>query len=220
MVTAGQPRRPYDSSGRRSRAAKTREEIVAAAHQLFVAQGFGRTTIAAIAKEARVSAPTVYASYGSKATLLRAAIEAALAGDIEPVPIAARPRTRWVDEAETARDYLQRYAQMMGELASRSGALYGVLVGAADGDAELAALLAEFEQQRLTSAARIAKGVRDRGGLAENRSPTEARDLIWLLTDPLQYVNLTRKRRWSTARYIAWAEETLVKLLVEPRHLG
>jgi AcrR family transcriptional regulator len=218
MEGTRQPRRAYDSSGRRLRAARAREEVIDAARRLFVSDGYARTTVAAIAREAHVSAPTVYAAYGSKAALLRAVIEAALAGDTDPVPVTERPLARWVDEADTAQELVRRYAQMMGALAQRSAEVYSVLTGAADGDAELADLLEDFEQQRLNAAARITEAVRRRGGLPEGRSAAEARDLIWMLTDPLHYVSLTRKRRWSHARYVAWAEEALTKMVLEPRH--
>jgi AcrR family transcriptional regulator len=211
-----QPRRTYDSSGRRARAKQTRQEVVRTAHRLFLAKGFAHTTVAEIAREARVSAPTVYASFGSKAALLRAAIELALAGDLEPVAVADRPLSRWVHEAGTARELLRRYATMMGELGGRTAAIYAVLVAAADGDAELAELVAEFERQRLRAATTIAEAVRDRDGLPPGRSLAEARDTIWLCTDPLLHVSLTRKRRWSEKRYVVWAEETLVKLVLEP----
>ena len=91
-----QARRPYDSSGRRARAAETRRQVVEAAHRLFVANGFAGTTIAAVARGAGVSAPTLYAAFSSKAELLRSATDLALAGDEEPVVVVDRPLARWV----------------------------------------------------------------------------------------------------------------------------
>jgi AcrR family transcriptional regulator len=215
-VAREQPVRAYDSSGRKARAAAGRREIVDAAARLFVAQGFGGTTIAAIAKEAGVSAPTVYAGFGSKADLLRTAIDIALAGDDEPVAIPDRPLAQWVYEAETAAELLSRYAVMMGELAVRAGPIYDVLVRAADSEPDLAALLADLEAQRLRASTMVAEGVRDRGGLPRGRTLAEARDVIWVCNAPELYVSLTAKRRWSTKRYVAWARNTLIKLVLEP----
>jgi AcrR family transcriptional regulator len=215
-VAGEQPVRAYDSSGRKARAAASRREIVDAAARLFVAQGFGGTTIAAIAKEAGVSTPTVYAGFGSKAELLKVAIDIALVGDDEPVVVADRPLAQWVYDADTAVELLSRYAVMMGELASRAGPIYDVLVRAADGDPELAALLADLEGQRLRAATMVAEGVRARGGLPAGRTLAEARDVIWVCNAPELYVSLTTKRRWSTKRYVAWACNTLIKLVLDP----
>ncbi len=190
--------------------------MVGAAHDLFVAQGFVGTTIAAVAKQAGVSAPTVYATFTSKAELLRAAIDLALAGDPEPVAVADRPLGKWVFEADGAVELLSRYAVMMGELAERAAPIYKVLVAAADVDTELAELLADFEKQRLKASTMIAEAVRDRGGLPDGRSLVEARDTIWVCNAPELYLWLTRKRRWSKKRYVDWARNMLIKLVVEP----
>ncbi|MDQ4132913.1 MAG: TetR/AcrR family transcriptional regulator [Actinomycetota bacterium] len=191
--------------------------MVDAALQLFVANGFAGTTIAAVAEAAGVSPPTVYATFCSKAALLRATIDFALAGDPEPIAVADRPLGKWVYEAESAIELLGRYAVMMGELAERAAPIYMVLVAAADVEAELADLLADFEKQRLKASTMLAEAIRDRGGLPEGRSLAEARDTIWVCNAPELYVSLTSKRRWSNKRYASWARNTLIKLVVEPQ---
>ena len=215
-MTGTQARRGYDSSGRRARAAETRRQVVEAAHGLFVAKGFAGTTIAAVAREANVSAPTVYAAFTSKAELLRSAIDLALAGDAEPVPVADRPLAQWVYAADTPVELLSRYAVMMGELAERAAPIYMVLLAAADVEPELAELLAEFERQRLQASTMVAEAVRDRGGLADGRSLADARDTIWVCNAPELYIRLTSKRRWSRKRYVSWARNMLIKLVIEP----
>jgi len=62
-------KRPYHSARRREQADETRRRIIGAAQDLFVTQGYGRTTIAEVAREAGVAVETVYAAYGNKATL-------------------------------------------------------------------------------------------------------------------------------------------------------
>jgi AcrR family transcriptional regulator len=70
--------------------------IVSAARGLFVDDGYVATTIERIAERAGVSKPTAFASVGNKRALLKAARDLAMAGDDEPVPIAARS---WFQEA-------------------------------------------------------------------------------------------------------------------------
>jgi len=73
------PKRAYRSPLREEQAARTRERIVEAAAVLFSSQGFGGTTMGAIAQEAEVSVESVHAT-GSKASLLVEAFRARYAG--------------------------------------------------------------------------------------------------------------------------------------------
>ncbi len=67
--------------------------MLAAARQLFIAQGYGATTVEQIAQHAGVSKPTVFSAVGNKQMVLRAVRDVAIAGDDEPVPVAKRPAT-------------------------------------------------------------------------------------------------------------------------------
>ena len=62
----------------------------------------------------------------------------------------------------------------------------------------------------------VAEAVAERGGLPKGRTSDDARDTIWMLNAPELFVTLTRKRRWSTRAYVAWAANSLVKLVLEP----
>jgi len=211
----GKPR-PYDSSRRQARAAENRRRVVRAAHDLFVEHGFAATTVAAVAAAADVSVPTVYDGFGSKAELLKRAIEVALAGDDEPIPVVERATARWAAEADTGDELLARHAVLMGELAERTAPIYQVLIRAADTEPELAELLERFEDQRLSAATRIATGVSDRGGLPPGRSLDAARDVIWMCSAPEIYTMLVAKRGWTTAQYVDWARHALVQLVAVP----
>src|SRR5579871_4862960 len=69
-------KRAYDSSRRKGNAAANRARIAESARRLFVRDGFAATTIEAIAADAGVSAPTVYAVYGSKRAILLELLDA------------------------------------------------------------------------------------------------------------------------------------------------
>src|ERR687893_353998 len=83
-------RRPYASSLRAAQARETRRRIVEAAARLFVREGYAATSIAAIAAEAGVAVPTVYATLRSKAGVLRAVVDLTVRGDDDAAPLAAR----------------------------------------------------------------------------------------------------------------------------------
>src|SRR2546423_637855 len=83
--------RGYSSPLRAQQAATTRQAVLDAARQLFVAQGYGATTIDQIAARAGVSKPTVFTAVGNKQTLLSTVRDVAMAGDDEKVPVLERP---------------------------------------------------------------------------------------------------------------------------------
>src|SRR4051812_44549341 len=88
-------RRPYDARRRRERAEEerraTRSRVIDAATRLFVANGYTGTTMAAIAREAGVAMQSVYSAGRSKADLLHAAVDRAVAGDDRDVLMHDRP---------------------------------------------------------------------------------------------------------------------------------
>jgi TetR/AcrR family transcriptional regulator, mexJK operon transcriptional repressor len=84
------PRRSAKSAahgGRPSRAAalRLRERILAAATELFLAQGYGSTSIEAIAARARISKRTLYDRFEDKAALFAAVVHAIIE-HIRPPP--------------------------------------------------------------------------------------------------------------------------------------
>src|SRR4051812_41629656 len=68
------PRR-YDSARRRAQAETTRTDVAEAARRMFAERGWAATTVRDIARDARVSEPTVYSAYGGKAALAMALVD-------------------------------------------------------------------------------------------------------------------------------------------------
>ena len=65
-------KRKYNAASRRLQADQTRDRILDAARRVISHKGFADATFEAIAAEAGVAAPTVYAAFGSKSGILRA----------------------------------------------------------------------------------------------------------------------------------------------------
>ncbi len=114
-----QARRPYRSTLREEQARATRRAVVGAARDLFVELGWSRTTIDAVAARAEVSRKTVFTSVGGKAALLKLALDWALVGDDEPVPMSERPVIAEMEQMTDPRQLVARWAQFVAE--SRSG---------------------------------------------------------------------------------------------------
>ena len=93
-ATGSNGTRPGRSPRREQQARRTRARIIAAAAQRFLARGYAATTMRAVAADAGVALPTVELVFRTKARLLKAVIDTAIAGDDEPVPMLAGHRPR------------------------------------------------------------------------------------------------------------------------------
>jgi AcrR family transcriptional regulator len=67
---------------------------------VFLERGFAGSTMRVIASHAGVSVPTVELLFGTKGRLLKAAIDVAIVGDDEPVPVLDRSWTEAAVEAD------------------------------------------------------------------------------------------------------------------------
>ncbi len=84
MTRSERAGRRYEAPRRLAAAMQTRADIAAAARSLFLARGWAATTIRDIAREAGVSEPTVYKSYGGKTGLATALVDSVdLAADVD-----------------------------------------------------------------------------------------------------------------------------------------
>ena len=122
---------PYEMSNRARQARETRRRIVEAAARLFVRDGYAATSIAAIAGEAEVAVPTVYASLRSKANILRAVVDLTVRGDDEAAPLAARPAWKEMEGEEDPRRRLALFARLHRQIGDREAAVFAQLEAAA-----------------------------------------------------------------------------------------
>src|SRR5919205_2172114 len=91
MADVKGPDRPYSSPLRAEQAEATRRAVLEAARELFIAQGYGATTLDQIAARAGVSKPTVFSAVGNKQTVLSAVRNVAMVGDDENLSMVERP---------------------------------------------------------------------------------------------------------------------------------
>lgn len=205
--------RPYDSTRRQEQARLTRRRIVAAATELFVAQGYASTSIAAVADAAGVAIQTVYSAFGTKAALLGEAVGVAMAGDDEPVAIFDRPDAQAVLAASSPADAAAAFAATSTRLLARAGRLMHAADAAADADPELDLLRRNGHRMRLADMQRVAKAFDQAGFLRPGITATLAADLLWAMASPDAYRAFSVHRRWSTARYERWLAESIERTL-------
>jgi AcrR family transcriptional regulator len=207
------PRRSYVSATRTERAGQTRARIIEAATRLFVQQGYAATTIRGIAAGAGVSVPTVELLFGTKAQLLHVAIDVAIAGDDEPVPVLSRSWALEAESAEDLQDFLSAVAHVIGEAQKRSAGVMLAAYEAARSDPDIQLLITDRESQRQGTASWIVDGVMARSPLRHGLDRADAIDMVWMLMDPVIFSRLTRHRGWSLGHYASWFADSVSRLL-------
>src|SRR5262245_51927912 len=153
------PRRRYDSRRRQLQAAQTRQDILDAAREVFLEQGYVGATMTSIARAADVVVETIYRTFGSKASLFKAVVRAALAGGSarSAIPAEQRPAIQAIIAEHDPRRQLALYAATQPGIYRRTGPLLRVLVEAAATDSELADVWNELEAERLAGMTRFAQ---------------------------------------------------------------
>jgi TetR/AcrR family transcriptional regulator, regulator of autoinduction and epiphytic fitness len=210
----GRQARRYQSPRREQQARRTRARIITAAARRFLDRGYAGTTMRAVAADAGVALPTVELAVGTKARLLKAVIDTAVAGDAEPVPMLAR---EWAEQAEStsgAAEFAAAFAQQLAESAQRAAGLTLAALEAARIDADIAAVATQLVNQRQAMAAWLVDGLRHRSPLRDGVDRDSAIAAVWALMDPALFCRLTSDQRWSNARFRDWFADAVVRLLL------
>lgn len=206
-------RRKYDSRTRREAAAATRRRVLGSAYDLFLARGWGGTTVADIARTAGVSLDTVYASVGRKPELLVAVHDMVLGSAAEPIPATERDYVREVRAAGSGREKLETYAAAVAQLFPRSVPLMNALRDAGLGDPTCRALHTEVTERRARNMRLLAEELRATGDLRPGLADEVVADLIWSLNSP-EWFTLITSRGHSPQRYGELLADVLCRTLL------
>jgi AcrR family transcriptional regulator len=209
-------KRPYNTTRRQEQARETRLRIIGAAHELFVAQGYGRTTIAEIAASAGVSVETVYAAFRNKPTLLRQVWYVNFRGDEQDIRLLDRPEIRAVLAEPDLPTRFAKHATVVTAVFRRIAPLLAALQGAAATEPAAAAMLTEWNDGRLDACTRYAEAAGATGQLAV--SEDECRDVLAATMDGTLWQRLVAERGWPDERFAAWLGRLWTSQLVNPRH--
>jgi AcrR family transcriptional regulator len=195
-------KRRYYSPKRERQAQQTREQIVEAARRLFASDGFAKTTVEAIAREARVSVQTVYASVGSKRGIVLALL------DRMEVEGGNEELRRELESSKDPRRQLRAIVRFNRQLFERGqDVLKVVMVARADPD--VGAFGREGEVRRREGQAHWVRVWAEAGVLRPNLDEGEAADILWALTGPELYWLFVVDCGWSGSRFEMWLFETL-----------
>jgi AcrR family transcriptional regulator len=202
--------RRYESPRRAASAVQTKADIVAAAHRIFLADGYGRTTLRAVAEAAGVSLATVKAIFANKAGLVSAVRDVALAGDAETIPLAERG---WYLAILAERDpiaKLRAHADGITGVHLRATDIHRLVRDAGASDEAMARLWRLEHEQRREEMESVARSMRSQGTLRSGLKLEAAVATMWVLSSPETYWLLTDIGGWPVKRYTRWLHRAMV----------
>lgn len=209
-----QQTRGYRSELRRQQAEQTRQRIVAAAADLFAADGYPRTTLAKIAAAAGVSTETVQA-HGPKAALMVAAMEYVMFGVSGEENVLNLEIGRRYLEIYNRAEALDYWVATQTELHERGAGLAQALIGAAASDPELDRYLGELFAGVTAQARRVLAVARDRGWLRADVPFDEIVATSTVLSGIDTFLRVTRRDGWTVPRYRAWLRRIMAETTFE-----
>jgi AcrR family transcriptional regulator len=210
-MAAVKPRR----TRRTENAEATRRRVLDAAVRLFVERGYHATTIESIAAAADVSVETIYKRFGSKAGMLKAARDAAVADAPEPPEFFQFPAPPIEEALRTSSDpkvLLRTLAEFSSRRLERLAPFHRMLRSAGTGDPELANYLAADHAARRERQRDNMHTIAAHGSL--RLSTDEAADSYSALANPDMYLLLTDHFGWTAERYRTWLVDTTARLLL------
>lgn len=208
------PPRPYSSPLREQQAAQTRQQVLAAAAELFATRGYARTSLAQIADAAGVSTETVKAN-GPKSGLLIGAFDQAFTGSEQHVPIHQRELGAELMALPTER-LLPGYVAFVAGANARIARLWSAFVGAAAGDDAVASELDALQERRRADFRASVALFRERGLARRDVDDAELAAALSFLVSPEGYLQLVDEAGWSMDRYQAWLVDAIERMILAP----
>lgn len=200
--------RTYRSHTRKAQAETTRSRILSCAKALFEAEGFERVTIERLAKEAEVSAPTIYALFQSKRGVLRALMNEALPPEEYETLVSEAAKEKSAEKrlmiaAKIARKLYDAEREQI-DISSAS-----VLAP------EFKELEIEREKRRYQRLAKSIETMVKEQSLLKGMSASKAHAILWAFTGRDFYRMLVIEQGWTSDEYEKWIGEQLIKSLIE-----
>ncbi|WP_374984267.1 TetR/AcrR family transcriptional regulator [Streptomyces fradiae] len=204
------------SPSRAEKALLTRRRMLDAAARLFAERGWARTTVEDVARTAGVGVQTVYFTFGNKRALLKEVLDAAVAGDLDPVATLDRPWAREVLRVPDPARQLALQAAGARRVLERAAPALEVVRAAAGADPEIAALWRANVEQRHAVQARFAEALAAKAGgaLRDGHDAASAADVALAVLGPETYGLLVSGRGWTAERWERWAADALVRQLL------
>lgn len=205
-------KRSYDASRRRAQARRSHDRVVEMAQRRFLHDGYGPTTISAIAEDAGVSVDTIYKSFGGKPGLIRAMAARALLGK-GPVPAERRSDDLQTRERDP-RKLISRWSVFVTEIAPLASPIMLLVRDAAGGHPELRPLIEEVHADRLRRMTDNARRFAAAGHLRPGVTVAEAANVMWTYTSTELYELLVLRRGMPLKTFGRFVADAMIAALL------
>jgi AcrR family transcriptional regulator len=210
-------KRPYHAPARAAAAAQTRVAVISAARQSFEERGWAGTRIRDVGELAGVSQKTVEALFGTKAALLEAAVDYAIRGDAEALPMPQRESVAEMERAPDASTMLELHARHLRTINVRSALIASVVEQAATAHPAAEALWARMTRNREYAVRWAADTLMTKHGRRRGLTHDEARAIFWVALDWETYRTLTERAGLDAEGYEEWLRAYYRAMLTAPR---
>ena len=214
MTDSVNTKRRYRSRLRKDRAEQTQVAILEAARRLFIEQGWTRTTIAAIAREAGVATETIYAVFGNKRALLERLVRDAIRGDAPQTPLLEQDTVQRVADAPGQREQVRLFARSITAILERVAPLIAAARSAAESDPRLIDLYRSLHEGRRRNLAFAAAALAGNGPLRNDMDEKTATDCLFRLASPETFLLMRTIEGKSAEDFAQWLETALNALLL------
>ncbi len=217
MSSAVNSSRPAQGRTGQARTRLARRAVVEGARDLFLERGYAATTVEAISLRSDVPPATIYRLFSTKLGILKALLDASIAGDDQGLTLQGRPEVSALFAEPDPQKLLAGFAGISVAINTRSTEVYRILVSASGSDPEAAALLTSYTRMRDQGQKLIAAALARAHTLQPGMRERDAADIIHALMSPELYRLLVIDRDWPPERYGKWLTSTLIDRLLAPR---
>ncbi|HEY4457194.1 MAG TPA: helix-turn-helix domain-containing protein [Pseudonocardiaceae bacterium] len=207
-------KRPYHSARRAETAKQTRQQIRAAAAELFVRQGITATTMRQVAAAAGVAERTVYTVFPTKAALFNEVIDIATVGDELPVPVADRPEFRAAHTETEAATAARQFAEHGTALLERAGELINAAIESSGADPDMREFCVRSAAAMTANMRSLADAWARAGLLRPGLDADGAAAILYALGSPHLHHLLRHDQGWDVTRYRDWLVDTLTSTVL------
>jgi AcrR family transcriptional regulator len=215
MADGVKPRRRYNAEGRRARGAAIRLDVLDAAREHFLTNGYAGTSVSAVARAAGVSPELIYKTFGPKPALLKAVFDVSVAGDDDPVTLEGREIIQQLQADPDGEHILATYTAFLTAAQARTAPIALLARQAAAADPQAAEVWDQMNAERLTGMTHFAADLHRKHLLRADVSADKARDILWAHTSVELYELLVIRRKWSNHMFRDFVTQTLCAALLK-----
>jgi AcrR family transcriptional regulator len=189
--------------------------VLDAAGRLFREKGWGATTIAAVARAAKVSPETIYARFGNKKTIAHQLIVRAMRGDDQQTPFMQQARRANIEKMSDGGALIDGFSADVSGLLTQVAPILAVIRSAAERDAEMAELYADLHQTRRRNLRGVILALERLGALRRGLDVEAATDSLWSLVSPELWLLRIEQCGATPESNREWLRASLRRLLLD-----